>query len=53
MISVRPVRKCYKQDRWRNELVVRESPAGMNVSKEAEGIIRIRHMATAGEDTAG
>jgi hypothetical protein len=37
---------------WNNELVVRESPAGKNVSTEVEGIVRNRHQATAGEDTA-
>jgi hypothetical protein len=38
-------------DSWSNELVVRQSPAGKNVSTEAEDIIGIRHQATTGEDT--
>jgi hypothetical protein len=34
------------------ELVVRQSPAGKNVSTEAEGIVENRHQAMTGEDTA-
>jgi hypothetical protein len=30
---------------------VRQSPAGKNVSMEAEDIVGIRHQATTGEDT--
>jgi hypothetical protein len=52
VFSVRPVPRCYKQDSWSNELVVGQSPAGKNVSTEAEGIVEIRHQATTGEDTA-
>jgi hypothetical protein len=40
-------------DSWSNELVVRQLPAGKNVSTEAEDIVTIRHQATIGEDTAG
>jgi hypothetical protein len=40
------------QDSWNNELVVRQSPAGKNVSTEAGGIFEIHHQATIGEDTA-
>jgi hypothetical protein len=32
---------------------MRESPAGKNVSTEAEDIVGIRHQATTGEDAAG
>jgi hypothetical protein len=41
------VPKCYKQDNWSNELVVRQSPGGKIVI-----IVTIRHQATTGEDTA-
>jgi hypothetical protein len=37
-------------DSWSNKLVVRQSPAGKNVSTETEGIVRIRHQATTGKD---
>jgi hypothetical protein len=37
---------------WNNELVVGQSPAGKNVSTEAEGTVGICHQATTGEDTA-
>jgi hypothetical protein len=47
---VRSVPICYKQGSGSNELVVRQSPAGKNVSTEAEDIVEIRHQATAGED---
>jgi hypothetical protein len=40
-------------DSWSNELAVRHSPAGKNMSKEATDIVGIRHQATTGEDTAG
>jgi hypothetical protein len=43
--------RCYKQDRWTNELVVRQSPTSNNVSMEAEDIVGIRHQVTTGEDT--
>jgi hypothetical protein len=39
-------------DIWNNELVVRQTPAGKNVAAEAKDIVRIRHQATTGEDTA-
>jgi pyrimidine operon attenuation protein/uracil phosphoribosyltransferase len=34
------------------ELGVRQSPAGKNVSTEAEDIVEIRHQVTTGEDIA-
>jgi hypothetical protein len=37
-------------DSWSDELIVRQSPAGKNVSTEAEEIVGIRHQATTGED---
>jgi hypothetical protein len=37
-------------DSWSNELVVRQSPAGKNVSTEAEDSGDTRHQATTGED---
>jgi hypothetical protein len=39
-------------DSWSNELVARQSPAGKNVSTEAESNVGIRHRATTGEDIA-
>jgi hypothetical protein len=39
-------------DSWSNGLLVRQSPAGKNVSTEVEGIVEIRHQATTGEDIA-
>jgi hypothetical protein len=48
VFSVRSMPRCYKQDSWSNELVVRQSPAGKNVITEAE----VRHEETNGEDTA-
>jgi hypothetical protein len=39
-------------DSWSNELVVRQSSASKNVSKEAEDIVGIRHQATTGKDIA-
>jgi hypothetical protein len=36
----------------RDELVVGRSPAGKNVSTEAEDIVEIRHQATTGADIA-
>jgi hypothetical protein len=49
---LRSISRCYKQDSWRNELVVRQSPAGKKVSTEVEDIVGIRHHATTGEDMA-
>jgi hypothetical protein len=46
------VPRCYKQDSWNNELVVGQSTVGKNVSTETEDIVRIRHQATTGDDTA-
>jgi hypothetical protein len=34
------------------ETVLRQSPAGKDMSTEAEGIVGIRHQATTGEDIA-
>jgi hypothetical protein len=48
---MRSVPRCYEQDCWSKELVVRQSPDGKNVSTEAEDIVGIRHQATIGEDT--
>jgi hypothetical protein len=39
-------------DNWSNQLVMRQLPAGNNVSTEAEDIVGIRHQATTGEDIA-
>jgi hypothetical protein len=52
VFSARSVPRCYKQDNWSNELVVGQSPAGKNVSTEAEDIVENPHQATTGEDTA-
>jgi hypothetical protein len=52
VFSVRSVPRYYKHYSWSNELVVRQSSAGQNVSTEAEDIIEIRHQATIGEDIA-
>jgi hypothetical protein len=46
---VHSMARC-KQDGWSNELLMRQSPAGKNVSTEAEDIVEIRHQATAGEN---
>jgi hypothetical protein len=43
------VSRCYKQDSWSNELVVRQSPAGNNMSMEAEDVVGIHHETTTGE----
>jgi hypothetical protein len=51
VFSVLPVR-CYIEDNWKNELVVRQSTVGKNVSTEAGNIVEVRHQATTGEDTA-
>jgi hypothetical protein len=51
MFSTRPAPICYKQDRWSNELVMRQSPAGKKLSTEEEDIVGIRQQATTGEDT--
>jgi hypothetical protein len=37
-------------DSWNNVLVVRQSPAGKDVSTEAEDIVGIRYQATTDED---
>jgi hypothetical protein len=51
VLSARFVPRCYKQDSWSNELIVGQSPAGKNVSTEAEDIVGIRQQATTGKDT--
>jgi hypothetical protein len=51
VFSVRSVPTCYK-DNLSNELVVRQSPAGKNVDKEAEDIVGIRRKATTGKVTS-
>jgi hypothetical protein len=38
--------------RWSNDSVLRQSPAGKNVSMEGEDTVEIRHQAITGEDTA-
>jgi hypothetical protein len=43
LFYVRSVPRCYKQGRWSNGLFVEQSPAGKNVSMEAEDIVGIRH----------
>jgi hypothetical protein len=50
--SVRSVQKRCMQESWSNELVVRQSQAGENVSTEAEDIVGICHQATTDENTA-
>jgi hypothetical protein len=52
MFFVWSMPRCYKQDTWSNELVVRQSPAGKNVNMEAEDIVAIRHQAMTGEEIA-
>jgi hypothetical protein len=52
MFSVLSLPKCYKQERWSSELVVRQSPACKNLSTETEDIVGIRHKATTGENIA-
>jgi hypothetical protein len=42
----------FKQDKWSSELFLGQSPAGKNVSMEADDIVEIRHQATTGENTA-
>jgi hypothetical protein len=39
VFSVWSVPRCYKQDNWNNDLVVRQSPAGKNVNTETEYIV--------------
>jgi hypothetical protein len=50
VFSMRSLPCCYKQDSWSNELVMEQSPAGKNVSREAEDIVGIRHQAMTSED---
>jgi hypothetical protein len=50
VFSVRSVPRCYKLDSWSNKLIVRQSPAGKNLSTEAEDIVGIHHQAVTGED---
>jgi hypothetical protein len=51
MFSGRFKSRCYKQDSWSNELVVRQPTAGKNVNTEAEDIVQIRHQATTDKNT--
>jgi hypothetical protein len=44
--------RCYKLDKWSNELVAEWSPASKNMSMEAEDTVGIHHQATTGEDMA-
>jgi hypothetical protein len=53
VLSVLSMPRYFKQDNWSNELVVGQSPAGNNLSTEAEDIVGIHHQATTDEDTAG
>jgi hypothetical protein len=39
-------------DSWSKELVIRQSPAGKNMSTGVEDIVEIRHQATTDEDIA-
>jgi hypothetical protein len=52
VFSVQSFLICYKQDSWSNELAVRQSPAGKNVSMEAEDIVVICRQVTTGQDIA-
>jgi hypothetical protein len=52
VFSVRSLPRCYKQDSWSNELIVRHSPAGKNMNTEAEDIVGIRHHASTSETIA-
>jgi hypothetical protein len=58
---VRSMPRSYKQDShsesvtvdsWSNESVVRQPPAGKNVSTEAEDIVGVSHQATTSENIA-
>jgi hypothetical protein len=49
---MRSVPRLQKESIVRLELVVGQSPAGKNMSTEAEDVVGIRHQATTGEDTA-
>jgi hypothetical protein len=51
VFSVQSMPICYKQDSWRNELLVGRSPTSKNASTEAEDIVEIRHQAMTGADT--
>jgi hypothetical protein len=51
VFSLQYVPRYYKQDSWNSELVVRQSPAGKNVSTET-GHFWIRCQTKTGEDTA-
>jgi hypothetical protein len=48
---MRSLQICYKLNSWGNQLVVRRSPAGKNMSMKAQNIVGIRHQETTGEDT--
>jgi hypothetical protein len=51
-VYVRSLPRCYKQDNWSNDLVAGQSPAGKNVSWEAEDIVEVRHQSTNVENTS-
>jgi hypothetical protein len=51
MFSVRFILRCFKEDKWNNELVVGSSTDN-NFSTEEEDIVAIHYQATTGEDTA-
>jgi hypothetical protein len=53
MFPVWSLPTSYQQDSRSNELGAGQSPAGKNVSTEAEDIAEICHQATTGEDTTG
>jgi hypothetical protein len=44
VFSTRSTPRCYKQDSWGNESVVRQLPAGKNMSTEAEDIVGIHRL---------
>jgi hypothetical protein len=41
----------FRVESWRNELLVRQSLSGKNVSTEAEDIVGISHQVTTSEDS--
>jgi hypothetical protein len=49
VFSVWSVLRCYNQDSWSNELVVRQMPTGKSVRMAAEDILGIHHRVTTGE----
>jgi hypothetical protein len=51
IFSKRSVPRCYNQDSLSSGLVVRQSPAGKNVSTEAEDTVGIGYQTTTGVKT--